>query len=763
MRWILFFLVFSLQLHAQNSLPALGMWREHAPYQGSIDVTASEEKIYAATEYNLFSVDRQTKEIQRYSKVSGLSETGITAIQFDPLSQKLYVAYTNSNIDVLDSKGIRNIPGLKRANIAGDKKIYHIYPANQRSYFSTGLGVVVVDAERLEIRETWQIGSAGNAVKTNGFTQHNGFFYAATDEGLKRISTSGSNPANYAAWQNLSGANGLSRSPAKYAGSLQNRLIVLQNDSLFSFNGTNWSLFFANDFSILSVNASNDKWIIGQRKANGAAQVVVLNGDGTPNRILQRPSVIEYPYKGISVGNEFWIADLFGGLSAWTGGSPEVYKPNSPWSVALGQMLVRNGILYATAGTVNDSWNYQYNRTGLMRFNNGYWDVINGAIYPSLDSLLDIITVAVDPRDGSAWAGSYGGGLLQVKENNTFSIFKQNSTLEAAVGDPGSYRVSGLAFDSEGNLWVSNFGANRQLHVRKNDGSWKAFTAPFLLNFNAVSQILVDDAGQKWVVSPLGNGLMVFNDNNSIDNTSDDKWRLYRAGAGMGNLPSNFVQCMAKDKSGFIWVGTSDGVAVIQCPQDAFNNGCDAVLPIIKEGAFASYLFKGKVVNSIAVDGADRKWIASNDGVWLVSRDGDKVLQHFTETNSPLPGNDVRSIAIDGATGEVYFGSTKGIVSYRGGATEATESKNEVLVFPNPVPPGYSGSIGIRGLPDNSIVKIIEPTGRLVFQTRSLGGQAVWDGKDYKGGRASSGVYLVMAVNDDKTEKVVGKVVFIGQ
>src|SRR5205085_5509704 len=105
-----------------------------------------------------------------------------------------------------------------------------------------------------------------------------------------------------------------------------------------------------------------------------------------------------------------------------------------------------------------------------------------------------------------------------------------------------------------------------------------------------------------------------------------------------------------KDKSGFIWVGTTNGVAVIQCTQDALSaqGGCDAILPVIKEGAFANYLFKGQEVRSIAVDGADRKWMATASGVWLLSADGDKVLANYTETNSPLLSNDVKKIAIDG-------------------------------------------------------------------------------------------------------------------
>ncbi|HWJ26017.1 MAG TPA: T9SS type A sorting domain-containing protein, partial [Flavisolibacter sp.] len=101
--------------------------------------------------------------------------------------------------------------------------------------------------------------------------------------------------------------------------------------------------------------------------------------------------------------------------------------------------------------------------------------------------------------------------------------------------------------------------------------------------------------------------------------------------------------------------------------------------------------------------------------------------------------------------------------SFRGTATEASETQGKVLVFPNPVTPDYQGTIGIRGLPENSIVKITEANGRLLYQTRSLGGQAIWDGKDYNGRRASSGVYLVLALDENKQEKVVTKIVVVSR
>ena len=751
-------ILISFKAIAQSEFPPIGSWREHLPYQGAIDVTASAKKIYAATPYSLFSVDIVTAEIERISKVAGLSETGVSTIQYDAVSKKLFIAYNNSNIDVLDQDGIHNIPELKRENISGDKNIYHIYPDNSRCYLSTGLGIIVLDADKLEVSDSWFIGNNGAYVKTNGFTKNNGFFYAATEEGLKKISTSNNNPADFRNWELVSGTNGLAASSCKAVVTLQGKTIAVQNDSIFVETGGNWNLFFSNGWPVVSIKVSENNLLVCQRQSNGSAQVIALNEGGTILKTLQKPNIISDPKKAISVNGEYWIADLNGGLSHWPGNSFENYKLNSPIAPALAGMTTYNNIFYATAGNVNDSWNYQFNRGGIFKLDGSYWTNYNQYSFPQLDTLMDFVSLAVDPRDESVWAGSFGGGLLHIKKNDQLEILKQNSPIQPTVGDPASYRIAGLAFDSENNLWMSNFGTNQQLLVLKNDGSWQSLTIPFLLNYNAVSQILIDDYNQKWIASPLGNGLIVLNDNNTINNPNDDRWKFYRVGAGNGNLPSNEVQSLVKDKTGFIWIGTNNGIAVIQCPQEVFSTGCEAIWPVILEGSSANYLFKGQQVRSIAVDGADRKWVVTADGAWLVSPEGDRIISHFNEDNSPLLSNDVKTVSVNGQTGEVFFGTTKGIISYHGTATEAAETKNNVLVFPNPVPPGYSGSIGIRGLPENSIVKITETNGRLVFQGRSLGGQLVWNGKDYNGRQAASGVYLVIA-----EEKIVTKIVLIGK
>ncbi len=750
-------------MEGQLPLPPVGQWREHLPYNSAIDVTAGGDKIWCATPYSLFSVNLLDNSIERQSRITGLNETGISAIKYDETNNKLFIAYSNSNIDIIYRNDIYNVPDIKQDNIIGDKNIYNIYPLGKNYYLSTGLGVIVIDGDRYEVKDSWLIGNNGNQVKVNGFTSDAGFFYAATEEGLKKTAISSPNPANYSNWQVVGGNNGLSIGVCKNALTISNKVVVQQNDSLFVLNGSNWNLFYTDGWPIISSNATGNKIQLCQRFPNGNSKVTILNADGTVARTITQSTVISFPRKAILVNNDPWIADQFGSLSHFFSSSFEQYIPNSPQATAGGEMIVYNNTFYATAGSVNNSWNYQFNGDGIFIFKEGNWTNINRYRFSPIDSLLDYIAIVVDPRDETIWTGSFGGGLLHVKPGPSFEIFKQNS-IGSTVGDPTSYRVAGLAFDNENNLWVSNFGSTQPLKVRKKDGSWKNISLPYSLFENALSQILIDDNNYKWIVAPLGNGLICYDHGSSIDNTGDDHWKRFGSGTGNGNLPNGEVLCVAKDKNGFIWVGTTDGIGVIQCAQNVFNSsGCEAILPIVPQGNFAGFLFKGEEVRSIAVDGADRKWVATKNGVWLISADGENVIYRFTEDNSPLQSSDVKKITIDGKTGEIYFETQKGICSFRSTATEGGEKNDNVLVFPNPVAPGYTGTINIRGLVNNAIVKITEPDGRLIYQTRAFGGQAVWDGRDYRGKQISSGVYLVLVSDDGRREKMATKIIFISR
>lgn len=118
-------------------------------------------------------------------------------------------------------------------------------------------------------------------------------------------------------------------------------------------------------------------------------------------------------------------------------------------------------------------------------------------------------------------------------------------------------------------------------------------------------------------------------------------------------------------------------------------------------------------------------------------------------------------IAVNGVSGEVWFGTSEGIVSFRGDATAGKEDYSGVYVFPNPVREDYEGVVTITGLVENSNVKITDVSGNLVYETTSLGGQVTWDLRNYRSVRVATGVYLVFCMSEDGSLAKVTKMLVI--
>jgi ligand-binding sensor domain-containing protein len=754
----LLLLAFPFCLYSQQP----GSWQDHLPYMQAIAVSSTQEKIICATPFALFTVDLKDNTIERLSKVNGLSEVGIAAMETDENSGKTIVAYKNGNIDLVTASGIINLDQIKRSNIAPDKSFTDIFFHNEKAYVSAAFGIVVIDIVKNEIKETYVIGNNGRQVPVFNITADVTSIYAATTEGLKMADARQANLSDYRNWKNLTG----SWSPETPVEVLSFRDIILfrKADSLFGIVGSESRLLYSTSFNIKAVSLSAGKLLIIETNTTGEARVVVMNPDGAVNNTYEQPGIIRLPMDAVIKDNQLWIADSLSGLVQAVGTNYKSYQPNSPHSISTGEMIYAEASLWVTSGTLRREFSNSFSRNGFSRYTNMQWQNYTPAEVTAIDSMYDLVSVAHHNKERSLWVGSLGGGLLRYKHDEQVQVFKQQSGISPSLYHPGQYRVTGLTFDTDDALWISNYGASEPLVVKKPDGSWRKFRPPFSLNNNAVAKIIIDDFNQKWIISPEGNGLMVFNHGLSIDNTGDDQWKLYKAGNGNGNLPDNNVLSIAKDKSGFIWVGTSRGIGIIQCAGQAFStNACEAILPVVQQDNFAGYLFSNETVQDIEVDAANRKWIATANGAWLITAEGEKTIHHFTEENSPLFSNDVRNITIDPKTGDVYFATSSGICSFRGTAIEGGAANDLLTIYPNPVPPGYNGSIAIRGVVSNGIVKITEPDGRLVYQTRAQGGQALWNGRDYRGRQVSSGVYLVIVSDDSRQEKAAGKIVFISR
>lgn len=746
-------------VHSQTA-PPIGQWRDHLPLRMLNGVATDRDQIIASSNFGYYTYDIGAQEFSRKTRSSGLAEVGLKLLSKNPVSTKILLVYENANLDLVEGDQLKNVPDILLSRVQGDKSIHHVLWSGNDAILSSNLGIIVLNTLRYEIRDTYRPGMNGSDLRVHQTAIQDSFIYAATDAGLKKATYSGTSLADYRNWSVEGSGTSFFRRPCQAILSWGKLLVARTGDSLFMRKDGLWSLFHVSPEPIASLDISGDKLLVG-KSLLGKGSVLVFDQNLVPVQQITSFS-LSHPAQCLLRGAELWVADRSNGLLRIDASGEKRFVPNSPDDKALGQGIFADEKVWIASAAHRGSNSGKQGLNGFYSFGDQGWKNYTSLNLAIFDSVPEIAALAFDPAASIFYAGSYGGGLVEMGADGKMVVKKQQIPLSPALDEPGSYRVTGLALDANLNLWISNHGAGQNLLVKRKDGSWKKFTIPFLHKGNALGKIVIDDLDRKWIISPGGNGLFCFDDKGTIDNENDDRWRYFRQGRGMGNLPSSQVLSAAVDRNGFVWVGTDKGIGIIQCGDEVFNSSvCEATLPVVQQGNFAGLLFADEQVNDIAVDGANRKWIATNRGVWLISEDGQKTIHQFNARNSPLLGDRVFSIVIEPHTGEVFFMTDSGISSFRSTATAPAVEKTKPLVFPNPVPPGYTGTIAIRGLPERSWVRITEPDGRLVHETRSLGGQAIWNGKNYKGERMSSGVYLVLVSNEDNTQRLAAKIFFM--
>ena len=763
----LIFLPF-INLSAQEV--GIGEWRDHLPYRKVISITKAGERVYAATPYSLFYYDQGDNSINRLNKINGLSDVGISQIAYLEELKTLIIAYSNANIDLIKDGKIINLSDIKRKPILGNKSINHIAFIGKRTYLSCGFGIVVLDIENEEFPEPiYYIGDEGSAINV-GATAYNpedSLIYAATDEGIYRASYYSPNLANYAEWTRESGTL-LPEGPFNFIASLNNRIYInkkgpgYSNDAMFVKVDNRWDFFDKNNTSNrFSMKVFNNKLVVCNNLT-----IDIYNENGSLNRRLYtyNPGTITPKDALIDGENNVWIGDGFEGLTKVppSPGETEYILLNGPDFPDASALSSGGRDVWVVPGGRNSVYGGLYRQARFAGFVDGQWKTIDKEQDPFLDDYRDVLNVSVDPANNKrVYLGTWGYGLLEYV-NGEFSqhYTSENSSLQGATFDSEWISIGGMAFDSYNNMWVTNSSAPEVLSVKRTNGTWQAFDLGSIASGVDMSKIIVDKSNQKWMM-PRDHALIVFNDNNTED-ISDDKVKRLTSAAGNGNLPGSFIQCIAADREGLVWIGTNEGVGVIYYPDNVFSNqNFDAQRILIDQDGQGQYLLILESVTAIAVDGSNRKWFGTDRaGVFLMSQDGTKEILHFTQENSPLLSNSITDIAIND-DGEVFFGTANGVISYRGESVTPNVNLDNVVVFPNPVRESYNGSIAIKGLVDGSSVKITDISGNLVYSTLAEGGQALWNGRNFDGKRVKTGVYLVYITNADGSQTKVTKIMFV--
>lgn len=764
-RLILFFLMSFVLVQAY---PQNNRWTIYAAYHDASKCVSVGSKIYVLSDGGLYSYDYEDMDVVTYDKSGVLSDNGIFDISYCSEEKTLVIVYNNGNIDLLyDDGSVYNMTDFKNKT-AGDKTINDIYINGKNMYMSTNYGLLIVDIAERIFSKTYTLDYGINSVAVDG-----NFIYAATDNGVYKGNTA-DNLQDKSKWSVIT------KNAIDEFIDFNGKLYSLTSSGVFSIDKSTFAMTNISKFSAKYWSICNDMLLLSD-----ASSLYSVGTDGKMT-LLDGKGIRTADY----AGNTYWCAcgtDGLKGMSLKDGKFTENVSsviPDSPmrnYSYFL-RMTPENRLLVA-GGSFN--YNGQSFHGTLMKYENQSWTCFDeetpiATVGKSL--YVNVTDIAQDPNDSEHhFAGSASDGIFEFKDYKMVNHYDyRNSPLQSILPSssrPNAYVwITGLEYDKDGNLWMLNNQTDTIVRILKNDGKWAALYYSEIKDIPTLDQVLFDNRGWAWINcrrttnNPVNYaGVFCVDTKGTLENTADDSRKFitrFSNQDGVAYSPDLF-NCIAEDLDGNIWFGTDKGPFVTYSPQDVFDNGfyfTQVKIPRNDGTNLADYLLSDVNITCITIDGGNRKWMGtSGNGVYLLSSDGIEMIEHFTTENSPLISDNIESIAIDGSTGEVFFGTDAGLVSYLGTATDPAGSLSDdnIKVYPNPVRPEYTGRISITGLMRDTDVKIVSASGYLVNSGTSVGGEYTWDGKNKGGKRVASGVYYVLAADAEGNSGAVAKILVI--
>lgn len=718
----------SLITHHSSAQP--GTWRAHPSYLSAQTVAAVQNKIYCASENGFFYFDPATNEATRLSPDDGFGESGVSQLAYLADQKRLLVGYRSGTIDVVsvtdtgEPASFTTITLIRdAAQIPGSKRINQSTRVGNVDYLACDFGIVVLDVLRSEIQDTYRnLGPDGASVRVYSTALANDSIYAVTSRGLLAARFDPAvNLAFFGNWKTVSLPSG---SPARSVVGVGDRLYAaVPGQGVVERQGGRW--IAVNSLpAITGLQQTATEWI-----ATAPGQLQRASGVLLANALIGAPKEI------IEAAGSFWVADSLNGLLRISGTTVQAVSPDGPASDVFQRLVAAPAQVLALPGGFSSDLKPLRLRPGFDRFQDGRWQNFRAASLPT-----DFSAAAYNAADQRLYLGSFGGGFWQLTDQNNPE--RVNPTLT---------NISSLAVDINGEVWLAtpslNFG-QATVHVRRKSGQIESFTP----SRGDIEQMVIDDNGFLWMTLSAfnGGGMQVFD-------PATNRTRLLYDQLGEGGLPDRNVRSLVKDRDGLIWIGTDNGVAVFDNPSAVLTGNVNAYRPIFER----QRLLNGESVTALAVDGGNRKWIGTVNGLYLFNEDGTALAEHFTSQNSPLPSSQINALAIEPTRGDVLIATPNGLISYGGTASEPVAVFTNISIFPNPVRPDFGGLVSIRGLVENTVVKIMDAGGQLVYETRSQGGTATWNLRDYRGRSAETGIYFVFAVTSDGKEGLAGKLAVV--
>lgn len=744
--------------HLQGQTP-VGTWSDHLVYNTASALSVGPDEVFASTGSSVIVYNKSFDELKKMSRINGLTESGIGTIAWSEENKTLIIGYSSANVDLVKNNTIYNIPDIERKYIPGKKEINRIRTSGKYGYLACSFGIVVIDLLKREIYDTWKPGSASDNNEVWDITFGDGKIFAATGKGVYYAELSNPGLSYFDNWKLV---NSLPDPTGKYTAIVYTGTKLFVNLSIPRSDGDK---VYSIDVSATLISYQTGVYNVSFDPASSgftvtsASNVKYYNSDGSLNKTIAPSWSSPSLSQAIADNGDLWIADRNSGLirgknmSEFTALTLPGPVSNNAYSITS-----RNGKTIICGGGADVSWNNLGRKLQVSVHENNSW------LSYQPGTVIDAMRSLIDPGNSNhVFVSTWNGGLLEYMNNDLINQYDEtNSPLQTIIPGKKFVRVCGLAMDGNKNLWLTQTEVEGSIKILKPDGTW--IINPVTIDAATIGDIIITKTGQKWIVLPRGYGLFVLDDKGTPENFNDDVYKKMLVQDSEGKIISN-VLSVAEDLDGNIWVGTDQGPLIYYNPEKVFETDLKAFrikIPRNDGSGLADYMLGTEVITSIAVDGANRKWLGTfSSGAYLLSPDGTTQLKNYNEVNSPLLSNSVVSLSVDNKTGDIWFGTSKGIQSVRGEATSGDEKFTKIYAFPNPVREDFSGNVTVTGLMRDTQIRITDISGNLVYETVSDGGQASWDLKTYNGKRVATGVYLVFCASSDGSQSAVTKVLVI--
>ena len=753
--YVLFLVLFQFSF-AQNKLS----WQSYFSFNEIKDISEAPITVFAASENALFSKNTATNTIKTTTTVDGLSGQTISALYHSEGFKKTIIGYENGLMIVINEKDgsiLKVVDIINKQLPANLKKINHFMEHNGLVYVSCDFGIVQFNLTTSQFGDTYFIGDNGAEINIRQTAYFDGFIYAATSNGIRKANSTNANLIDFNQWTLVNSGDWSSIE------TLDTTLIAINSGGyIHRYNSNTFIGFLQLPQPATDMRAVNQKLFVTTSNT-----VFVYSNQMVLNRQIANTQVLDNTLSftcATAIGDLLYIGTKEKGLFFSTLSNVSTFENNTPPGPEKNNIFsldVAPNVLWTVYGDYTSSYNpYPLDNYGISKYDTSGWLNLS---YNDVLGAKSMTRIIVNPNnDKQVYASSFFSGLLKIEQDvPTFLYNEKNSGLESITTEGPNYidvRINGTAFDKSGNLWITNSRIKNGLKVLKTNGQWQSYSMSTILDnaeLASYANVVIDKNNTKWIATNR-EGVIGFNE-------STNTFKKITFGADVGNLPTADVRSVAVDTKNQLWIGTIKGLRVLSNVGSFQTESQLKANPvIIMDDNLAQELLYEQFINVIAVDGANNKWIGTGDsGVFMVSPNGQETKYHFTINNSPLPSNVINDIKINSATGEVFIATDKGMVSFKGIATEANEDLNNAYVYPNPVRPNYSGTVKVAGLIDKANIKITDIEGNLVYETTSTGGTIEWDTTAFGRYKVASGVYMIFISAQDGGETKVKKVMII--